>query len=531
MVALAGAIGVYAANESASSLGNIYENRVQAIRELGEIRRIHSENIGQVFRGLQHNPTIEYAKLHDHPVTNHIDVIEKNMMELDRNWKAYRGRLSDQKEIEAAEAFASMYATYRADVINVMLNNMRTGNYAVDMVSAFLKPNARYDKLTNEALSKLAAIQEAGVKDEYTREYKDAQLSMLFAVIVLIVGAVVGGVLAWIVVRSITQPLAAMNDVISRASNDHDYAGRIPSPGHDEVGAMATAFNTLMDTVGETLRELQSGIRTIEGEAMQLASMAQTTQGGSASVAESASAMAATTEEFSSSLSHLRTISADAGELAKQASEQSAVSVEVIQASGERMTAMASTVQHAAEGISVLGEQAAAIPAIVQAIKDIAEQTNLLALNAAIEAARAGEQGRGFAVVADEVRKLAEKSSEATVEIDARVRDIQASASNAVGIMEQASQDAANSLSLAQEATAAIRTIQESSSQVIQALIDVAGSLAQQDSAAADIARRVETVAGNAESTLNASRQSANSSTQLSTLAVQMRERIGTYKL
>ena len=57
-------------------------------------------------------------------------------------------------------------------------------------------------------------------------------------------------------------------------------------------------------------------------------------------------------------------------------------------------------------------------------IKAISYQTNLLALNASIEAARAGEQGRGFAVVAGEVKKLAEQSTEAVSNIENSVAGI-----------------------------------------------------------------------------------------------------------
>ncbi len=76
LLLLVGGLGFHASSSAVNELKNIYEHQTIPMRELARLRRLQIENEGHVFRAFQHNPSFEYAKLHDHPIAVHTDASE-----------------------------------------------------------------------------------------------------------------------------------------------------------------------------------------------------------------------------------------------------------------------------------------------------------------------------------------------------------------------------------------------------------------------------------------------------------------------
>jgi methyl-accepting chemotaxis protein len=223
-----------------------------------------------------------------------------------------------------------------------------------------------------------------------------------FALIGLVLVAVVAGLLYPLTVRLVKQPLEHALQV-ARTVAAGNLGSHIDVKAADEPGRLLAEMKAMNDSLAHIVGRVRHSALAMESTATQLAEgnrdLANRTEQQAASIEETVATMAHLTEAVqrnSASAHQANTLAQSASDVARKGG---AVVAQVV----DTMASIKASAQKIADINSV--------------IDGIAFQTNILALNAAVEAARAGEQGRGFAVVATEVRTLAQRSASAAKEI------------------------------------------------------------------------------------------------------------------
>ncbi len=178
------------------------------------------------------------------------------------------------------------------------------------------------------------------------------------------------------------------------------------------------------------VKALNKIIAALSEGSLQVSSASEQVASASQSLAEGASQQASSLEETSSSLEEMSSMTKQNAENAKQADILSTQASSAADSGASAMEEMAKAIQE----IKLSSDETAKI---IKVIDEIAFQTNLLALNAAVEAARAGEAGKGFAVVAEEVRNLAQRSAEAAKNTSSLIEGAQKNADNGVRATEE----------------------------------------------------------------------------------------------
>ena len=216
--------------------------------------------------------------------------------------------------------------------------------------------------------------------------------------------------LSWIVSRAISRPLRrAVIMLEDLARGEGDLGTRLEVHAQDEIGALASAFNTFVGKLHDIVTHVKRSSDALSTAAEELAGSAGRLSSGAQEQAASLEETAASLEQMTATVKLNASNASQANELASEAKTDAERGGAIV---GEAVAAM-----------QAITSSSKRIQAIITTIDEIALQTNLLALNAAVEAARAGDQGRGFAVVASEVRALAERSAAAAKEISSLLSD------------------------------------------------------------------------------------------------------------
>ena len=348
--------------------------------------------------------------------------------------------------------------------------------------------------IINDYIASLQAL----VKYEKTRIDKAGEViddhgtaAILTLIITGCMALLLGGVLAWLITRSITCPLISAVR-IAREVAEGNLCVEIKVDSQDQLGQLMQALRDMCGSLSNTVREVRQGADNIALTAAEISS-------GNTDLSARTEEQAAGVEQTAATLEQLTaTINNTAGNTA-QVYQFVTETTAIVKQNGVVMSEVSSRMQE-------IYDTSSEMTAIIQVIDGIAFQTNILALNAAVEAARAGESGRGFAVVAGEVRNLAQRSASAAREIKELIDDSVSRIASGRTLVEKADRGMEDIISNVQSMEGLIDEIAKASREQGDGIAQINSAMGQIDSTTQQNAALVEQSAATAASLQNQSR-------------------------
>lgn len=353
-------------------------------------------------------------------------------------------------------------------------------------------------------------------------------ITLIFTVVLFSI--IVSVVIATVTVRSISIPLAKVNQILGVVASG-DMTQKLDDSAKDEFGELARNCNKVIANLQQLIQGIISRSTQLAAASEQTSAITvQTTQAIREQKSQVTQAATATTEMSSTAQGVLQS-SKDAVAEIKNADNEAERVKGISLENKSIILQLSHEVEQASVVINKLHKDSASIGSILDVIRGIAEQTNLLALNAAIEAARAGEQGRGFAVVADEVRSLASKTQASTQEIQAMIQVLQSGAQAAVEAMNKGKKQAENCVAKTEVATKALDSITHAVHLAHDMSTQISDAAKEQNQVSHEISNLLESIVSIAEETASGAEQTSESSHEVARLAEELRVSVEQFKV
>jgi methyl-accepting chemotaxis protein len=524
-----GLLGISGMRDADQGMDEIFHGNLHHTELLGLISEHNQELRTLLLLSLQHDPKNEFSKMHNHPLSLHLDLIRKDMEKIDEAWAEYQ-KLRIPKELVS---YVDTFSKQKTIIFNKgylpAIATLEGGDFHGANLLLLNTINPAFSKML-DAIDPMIAY-ESKMADEGF-QITDSNYHRMISVVttVIVVGVSLGVLLAYVIISGLTKGVLQIEEAAKRLA-EGDLNARIEYTAKDEIGIISTTLNGMAENFHTMVISVKDAIARLASAAEETSVITTQTTGGIKQQQTEIAQVATAINQMSATVQEVARNAVEAASAAQQAdqtfNEGKLVVDRVIGAIGD----LSNEVEKASGVIKQLETESNNIGSVLDVIKSIAEQTNLLALNAAIEAARAGEQGRGFAVVADEVRTLAGRTQSSTQEIEEMISKLQAGTSNAVKVMDQGMSMSRVGVDQAALAGEALQTINTAVEHISVMNSQIASAAEEQSSVTEEINRSIISINQVADQTSSGAQQTAAASDDLAKLTEQLKGLVDHFKV
>ncbi|KWU59150.1 methyl-accepting chemotaxis protein [Priestia megaterium] len=532
----------------ADSSESMYNDRLQPIRQLGQIRTNN--------RAIDANTLEMILSKDENYQRKRLDEIQEKEAENNKLIEQYKKTFlldSEKEKLALYEENIGNLTQARSEAIQLAQDEKGDEAYNV-----FSKQIVTLRTTINNTLDDLQTINNNEAKSIYQKNKQSVKSAvttlLLVSALVILLTIAVGLLIA----RMITKPLNDIKNLMETAK-DGDFQVQGTYQSKDEIGLLTASFNKMIGGLKEMIMSVGNISSTVAASSEELSASAEQNNSAIEHISSITEKLASGSNhqvnqiQESSTIIHRITnqtseVVDNVEQITKRALDTAAISnsgTATVETAAKQMKSINENVTELSSVFQGLSEHSAKISQINDVITAIADQTNLLALNAAIEAARAGDHGKGFAVVASEVRKLAEGSSNSASQIKDLVSLIQSETARTLQSMTTTTKEVKEGLAVVEQAGTSFMQINEAVQHVVDQIqqigsaihnlakdtLEVQQAIHEVNGIAEEAAAGAQNVSATTEEQLASMEEIASSAMDLANMSEELQELIARFKV
>lgn len=532
----------------ADSSESMYNDRLQPIRQLGQIRTNN--------RAIDANTLEMILSKDENYQRKRLDEIQEKEAENNKLIEQYKKTFlldSEKEKLALYEENIGDLTQARSEAIQLAQDEK--GDEAYNVFSKQIVP---LRTTINNTLDDLQTINNNEAKSIYQKNKQSAKsaVTTLLLVSALVILLTIG--IGLLIARMITKPLNDIKNLMETAK-DGDFQVQGTYASKDEIGLLTASFNKMIGGLKEMIMSVGNISSTVAASSEELSASAEQNNSAIEHISSITEKLASGSNhqvnqiQESSTIIHRITnqtseVVENVEQITKRALDTAAISnsgTATVETAAKQMKSINENVTELSSVFQGLSEHSAKISQINDVITTIADQTNLLALNAAIEAARAGDHGKGFAVVASEVRKLAEGSSNSAHQIKDLVALIQSETARTLQSMTTTTKEVKEGLAVVEQAGTSFMQINEAVQHVVNQIqqigsaihnlakdtLEIQQAIHEVNGIAEEAAAGAQNVSATTEEQLASMEEIASSAMDLANMSEELQELIARFKI
>lgn len=243
-----GGYGLYSTRVANDKLEYVYDHYFTSATQAARIDALMRENIYQLQRAMNHDPKLPESKLHDHPISQHLDKIEENMATIGGIWKEYTAVPRSEKGKLLADKFAESRGKYIKEGVRPAVELLKKGEFAQ---ASALMPKVVIPAFTaaNEDANAIIEHQKSGAKKAIEKSHAEYVDTRNAASAIMAAGLAIALLLGYMLIRAIARPLNATIGYFDQISQGN-YNNRIEINNEDEIGKVLEALTAMQTRMG-----------------------------------------------------------------------------------------------------------------------------------------------------------------------------------------------------------------------------------------------------------------------------------------